>query len=345
MGNKGSREDFDWVYTDQPHLDRRKEMLAKYPEIKKLMVPDPNFKWIVCFVAFLHMVTCYLIKDLPWKWVFFWAYVVGNYLSHYLVLSIHEISHNMAFGNKNPRWNCYFGMFINLPVGIPVITFFKKYHGFHHRYLAVEGFDVDLPTPLECYLFNTILGKLIWMFLQAVLYTARPFGTIFLPLTRMDIISTAIQLTFNLLIYYFMGSKSLVYMVTSILFTSGLSIIGGHFVAEHYAFYEGANTTSYYGPMNWIALNVGYHVEHHDFPSIPGSKLPLVKKIAPEYYDNLPYHNSWGLVVWNFIFKAEMGLFTRVKRRLEDRPELVKLKNDITPGLRMRTHGEKVIKS
>lgn len=29
MGDTGSREDFEWVYTDQPHTDRRKEILGE----------------------------------------------------------------------------------------------------------------------------------------------------------------------------------------------------------------------------------------------------------------------------------------------------------------------------
>lgn len=29
MGSQVSREDYEWVYTDQPHADRRKEILGE----------------------------------------------------------------------------------------------------------------------------------------------------------------------------------------------------------------------------------------------------------------------------------------------------------------------------
>ena len=37
LGKTTTREDFEWVYSDQPHTQRRTLMLKKYPVIKTLM--------------------------------------------------------------------------------------------------------------------------------------------------------------------------------------------------------------------------------------------------------------------------------------------------------------------
>ena len=39
-----------------------------------------------------------------------------------------------------------------------------------------------------------------------------------------------------------------------------------------------------------------------------------VRKIAPEYYVNLPCHTSWVKVLWDFVFNSEIGLYSRVRR-------------------------------
>lgn len=47
-------------------------------------------------------------------------------------------------------------------------------------------------------------------------------------------------------------------------------------------------TTSTYGWLPTLVLmKINYHVEHHDFPDIPRRYLPQLKKLAPEFYDNL----------------------------------------------------------
>ncbi|XP_051899987.1 sphingolipid delta(4)-desaturase/C4-monooxygenase DES2-like [Pristis pectinata] len=315
MGNKALSADFEWVYTEQPHSNRRKEMLAKYPEIKLLMSPDPHLKWIVTAMVLFQFASCYLVKDLSWKWLLFWAYVVGGSVNHSLTLAIHDISHNVAFGNKDIKWNRWFGVFANLPIGMPYSASFKKYHIDHHRYLGGDGLDVDVPTEFEARFFRTPARKVLWLILQPLLYILRPLYVNPKPITQMEIVNAVVQLSYDLLIYYLWGLKPVFYMLSGSVLGMGLHPISGHFIAEHYMFLKGHETYSYYGPLNWITFNVGYHMEHHDFPSIPGSKLPQVKKIAPEFYENLPQHSSWLRVLWDFIFCDNLGPFARVKRQ------------------------------
>ncbi|KAG8143642.1 hypothetical protein E2320_000838 [Naja naja] len=321
MGSAGSRNDFEWSYTDQPHTSRRKEILAKYPEIKKLMGPDPNLKWLVTLLVLIQLVACYLVKDLRWKWVFFWAYAFGGCINHSLTLAIHDISHNVSFGNKKPTWNRWFSIFANLPVGFPFAISFKKYHVDHHRYLADDGLDVDSPIEFEGRFFNTPFRKFLWMTLQPLLYITRPLVVNFKPIIRLELLNIGTQVVFDLLIFSLWGMKPMAYLVGGTILVGGIHPMSGHFISEHYLFHRDYDTVSYYGVLNWIGFNVGYHMEHHDFPNIPGSRLPQVKKIAAEYYDNRPYHKSWGIVLWEFISSERLGPFSHLKRTYKKQEE------------------------
>jgi len=124
-----------------------------------------------------------------------------------------------------------------------------------------------------------------------------------------------VQLAFYTLVYYLCGGKISVYMIAGYLLAMGLHPVAGHFISKHYMFRKGHESCSYYGCLNWITFNVGYHNEHHDFPAVPGSKLPEVKRIVAEYYDNLPQHNSWVTVLYDFVMDPDIGPYARIKKK------------------------------
>lgn len=314
MGNvmDVSAGDFHWSYSDEPHATRRKEILEKYPQVKELYGYDSRTKYFVAATVFLQLAVAVLVKDCPMWLVIVLAYGFGAFLAHSLFLAMHEISHNLLF--ERPAHNKYFGCFANSATAIPHFSMFQRYHMEHHQFQGVDKWDVDIPTRLEATCFSGPLMKALFVFLQPVAYAIRPLIVKPKQPGKWEAINWSACVVMDLALTYFFGYKPVVYLVLSGVLGSGLHPVAGHFIAEHYVFKPGQETYSYYGPLNWLCYNVGYHNEHHDFPRIPGSRLPQLKEIAPEYYDNLPCYTSWTKVLWNFIFDPTVTLYSRTKR-------------------------------
>jgi len=300
-------DDETWEYTEEPHVERRQLILNKYPQIKKLMGYEPRLALWVSLEVLLQVFLCWLVKDSSWTTVIVMAYVVGGTINHSLGSAIHEIGHNLAFGHSRPLANRLLGIWANLPMGIPISVTYKKYHSLHHRYLGHDSADVDVPSVIETILFNYRPLRILWLIIHPAIHGIRPFAKMPTALWTLEIVNTICQLSFDYIIYMLFGGKSLAYLVFGTLMALGLHPTAGHFISEHYLFNHGQATYSYYGSMNYIMYNLGYHVEHHDFPYIPYSRLPEVRRIASEFYDDLPYHTSWCRVLWDFISKPDMG--------------------------------------
>lgn len=228
-------------------------------------------------------------------------------------IAIHELSHGLGF--KKPLHNKLCAIFANLPMGIPSAITFKKYHMEHHRYQGEDQIDVDIPTAYEGIIFCNTALKFIWVILQPLFYSIRPLFVRPKKAGFWEFVNVSAVFGFDFLIFYFFGFKSVFYLIIGTLLGMGVHPVAGHFIAEHYVFVKGQETYSYYGPLNWVTFNVGYHNEHHDFPRVPGSRLPLLRKMAPEFYDTLPHHTSWTKVIFDYITDPAVGPFSRIKRQ------------------------------
>ena len=171
---------------------------------------------------------------------------------------------------------------------------------------------------------------------QILFYALRPGLVRSQSPTVWHLLNIATQLIFDYVLIKTWGVRSFMYLILSSFFAGSFHPCAGHFIAEHYL-WDGLNqeTYSYYGPLNILAYNVrlfylrdlsiligllkvGYHNEHHDFPSVAWTRLPALRKLAPEFYDTLPSHSSWPMVLINFIRDKEVGIFARVKRTAKE---------------------------
>ena len=313
MGAKVSTQEFSRVGGDEPHASRRKAILMKHPEIKELYGPDIRLLPMILTITIAQLSLAVYSTTLTsnWQWLFL-AYSLGGTLTHWLSLGNHELSHNLCF--KKTLYNELLGMTANLAQGLPSCVTFKKYHLEHHYSQGVDGIDVDVPSDLEGKIFNSTWKKIIWVFLQPLFYALRPMFVNPKPMDSKEALNIVLTVSFDVAFAYFFGIKAFLFNIASILLGMGLHPVAGHFIGEHFLFEEGQETYSYYGWLNLVTFNVGYHNEHHDFPRIPGFKLPMVKKIAPEFYDPLHSYNSWTMVIYDYIFRSDIGPYSRMKR-------------------------------
>ena len=318
---------FFWTYTEEPHRTRRQAIIKAHPEITKLCGPEPLTRYLVLLVVLLQIFVAYCLRNTSvLSWTFLSAtYVIGATANQNLFLAIHEISHNLAF--RSGFLNRCFAIFANLPIGIPYSAGFRPYHLTHHKSLGVDGIDTDLPTALEAVFLDSVLGKAFFCTFQILFYAIRPVLVYKMPFTAAHYGNIIAQAAFDVCAIRLIGGRALAYFILSSFFAGSLHPCAAHFIAEHYVLSppkasEKENsqnvpipeTYSYYGPLNMLTYNVGYHNEHHDFPAVPWTRLPKLHNIAKEFYDPLPCHKSWPMVLAQFILDKEVGMWCRVKR-------------------------------
>lgn len=323
-----SNSKFRYSHEPEPHKGRTKQILSKYPEVRKLIGKNPmTIIPLVGIVAGMILIS-YFLKDSAWWLIFLVAYTVGAFANHSLFVMIHECSHNLLFRGKT--LNYLSSITANLPHILPSAISFTRYHRMHHVHQGNHDLDADLPDFWEAkYLGNNFFSKALWLLLFPFFQLKRTFRLKYIkPVDSWVVVNWIIQFTFNFLIVFFFGWKALAFMFISFFFSVGFHPLGARWIQEHYLVLdENQETYSYYGFFNNVAFNVGFHNEHHDFPSIPWNRLPELKKQASSFYDTLQSHQSWTRLFFRFLFDNKITLHSRILRDENSKEKSIKFED------------------
>jgi sphingolipid delta-4 desaturase len=298
----------------EPHRVRRRQILEAHPEVRALVGPATSSVYFIVGIVLLQLAIAYLLRQAPWWLLIPVAYVVGATANNALFILIHDCTHNLAW--KGTRGNRILAILANVAIIFPVAMSFRKYHLLHHKYQGELALDADLPSPVEARLVgDSPLRKAIWLFFFFLVEAFRPMrlktvklidGWALTNLFAMIVVSVAVVAL--------AGWQALLYLALSTVFGVGLHPLGARWIQEHFVIRPGQETNSYYGPLNRVAFNVGYHYEHHDLMTVPWSRLPRLRAMAPEFYEGLFAHRSWTRLLFQFLFDRRLTLHSRVVR-------------------------------
>jgi sphingolipid delta-4 desaturase len=281
------------------HLDRHARLLKQHPEIRQLQGPYAPSQLVILALVGADVALAWVASRGSWGFVFLFAFAVGAFVAHALGVLIHEGTHNLIV--RGSRANKLWIIVANLPLIAPAAMEFRAQHLLHHKYLGeVDGRDTQAPLRDEiAFVGNSSLRKFGSFFLGRFFYKSRPANHV--PFDRFVALNWGAQIVATALLFVLVGWKGLAFLGMSGLLAFGPHPIGARRLSEHYALSLSQPTVSYYGILNAVSLNVGHHVEHHDFPAIAWINMPALRRLGGNEYDRLFAFYSWtGLLLQYF---------------------------------------------
>jgi sphingolipid delta-4 desaturase len=302
---------------DQPHPARTLAILKAHPEIRRLIGRNPWTAAIMLCVVGFQIAVAFAMGRLGleyWWAALLTAYCVGAFANHCLYVIVHDATHRLIF--KSQAANYLVAILSDLPNLIPGAIGFSICHLAHHAHQGDYSADADLAGKWEARLIgNRWYAKALWLLFFPLFQLTRPMRLKDISvINRWSLFSLTACAVFNIALFRLFGANAVLYLGASMLFSIGLHPLGSRWIQEHFTLDPAQETGSYYGVMNRLALNVGYHNEHHDFPSVPWNRLPAIRELAPEFYKALTPSACWSFLWLRFIYDPRYSLYSRVLR-------------------------------
>jgi len=310
------------------HAKRRAAIVAAHPDVQALAGPDARTAILTGTLVAGQTALAAWVAERSMAHLIVLAYAVGAVASHALFLCVHEAAHNLVFAR--PAHNRACALVANLPAVLPYASVFRHFHLLHHTEHGVPGLDTDVPSETEAWLVvhsatgyvDRCVRKTLYLAVYLAVYAVRPLLVCTSPppaLTRWSVANAALQAAYVCAVVACCGPRALAYLALSTLLAGSLHPVAAHFQAEHTEQVAGVETYSYYGALNAVSLNVGLHNEHHDFPSVPWTRLPALRALAPAFYADAAHQcTAWPGFLVRYITCDALGPHARVVRAKQD---------------------------
>jgi len=310
------------------HRQRRVAIEQEFPQVKDLKGHDSRTQYYAYALFIIQALCAYVVKD-----SFLGAIILGVTISPYMdfaVLTlIHEVSHCLVF--KTPTYNRLLGIFCNAVFLAPVSEVFRQHHNMHHIHLGDVKKDVDVPGEREMKAVgNSIFLKTMWLILSVFILPVRSVKKLPVKWSTMMVVNWTACLSFSALVFI-NSQPAFLYLLLGMVLSQSMHPANARQVQRHLKLYakkggetvqepDGAdqvpihdrqlNTFSYYGGLNFLTLNVGFHVEHHDFSNIAWTRLPELRRIAGEkWYPSNGAYTSRGMAeIFAFLLNPKITL-------------------------------------
>lgn len=327
------REDAVW------HRERSKAMVKAHPEIKTLFGNDPTTAVWCLAAAGTQLAIALAVGFGPWWLMLLTAWVVGTSINIMLFQLGHECVHGLVF--KSKRLNRLWFTLTTLPMFLSGHHTWWEEHLVHHNDMGAKK---DFITRRRSYFLRTRLTSplvfpysAIMLVMQVmrstiglVMYAggllagqSKPTPRTLAVLADQHLVSgyvkdgaerwavwyPLVNLVTCTALLLIGGWQSVVYLLASQAFFTGFLhpyCLGWVLGISHF---HGARryqpTASHYGWLiNLLSFNAGYHVEHHDLMTIPWRRMPALRRMAPEFYDNLETIPSYTWLALQFVFSG-----------------------------------------
>jgi len=297
----------------QWHIDRRKEVLKKFPDTKGL---DGVFWGSAPCILFLVGVQWYiwtLVNEIPASVLGYAAmgviaWVNSTTIFYMLSTFIHENSHGLILGmGKNNRLAAACLIELGFCSFVEQWEYTVVHYTMHHPQLNDQAKDSECPAeghvavlpegPMKYIVPFVELFPLGTLLTQGQLsnnaqHTEKLIQDMAGPRNVLMAVSVAV---YGVLIYFQMYHAALFAAWTTSLYSSRWCIsLHGQSISEHYRhnFVPGGKElapthSTYYWLENFVGFNTGYHDEHHTFPNVPWIHLPKLKAQSPDVFNNV----------------------------------------------------------